>query len=76
MKNSFYLIFLLPFYCLSQNATLLETNLSNDSHPQDFIATDRGFYFTADDPVYGYELFFSDGAPENTQVVVDVFELI
>ena len=74
MKNSFYLIFLLPFYCLSQNATLLETNLSNDSHPQDFIATDRGFYFTADDPVYGYELFFSDGAPENTQVVVDVFE--
>ena len=74
MKYSFYLIFLLPFFCLSQNATLLETNLANDSYPQDFISTSQGFYFSADDPIYGRELFFSDGTPENTKIVVDVFE--
>jgi len=74
MKYSFCLIFLLPFYCLSQNATLLETNLANDSYPQDFIPTNQGFYFTADDPIYGKELFFSDGTPENTKIVMDIFE--
>ncbi|MCM8568912.1 T9SS type A sorting domain-containing protein [Gramella jeungdoensis] len=48
--------------------------MANSSTPNDFVMTDTGFYFSAQDPVYGRELFFSDGTVEGTRMVVDIFE--
>ena len=61
-------------YSQTLDASLIELYYANDSYPQGFIAADSGFFFTASDPMYGSELWFSDGTIENTYMVKDIAE--
>ena len=78
MKQLYYLV---PFFLLlniskshsqDYDAKLIELYFANDSDPESFIEAASGFYFTAVDPVYGRELWFSDGTIENTRMIKDI----
>lgn len=81
MKHK-YTLFLfslvLSFYFIEAQtleATLVELNFHEDSHPQDFTSIQSGFYFTATDGYwgqYGRELWYSDGTASGTKMVRDI----
>jgi ELWxxDGT repeat protein len=43
------------------------------SYPDNFVEFNGKLYFTANDGVHGDELFVSDGTPEGTQLVTDLY---
>jgi ELWxxDGT repeat protein len=45
----------------------------NGSTPSDLVEFNGKLYFTANDDVHGYELYVSDGTPEGTQLVADIY---
>lgn len=57
------------------NANLVELNFLEDSNPQDLVAFQNGFYFTATDGYYenyGRELWYSDGTSTGTLMIKDI----
>ncbi|WP_405564550.1 ELWxxDGT repeat protein [Polaribacter sp. Asnod6-C07] len=79
MKKT-YLIFLFILnlqisFGQSIEATKIELNFQEDSHPQNLIASQSGFYFTATDGYFdnfGRELWFSDGTLDGTYKIKDI----
>lgn len=59
------------------DASLIELNFHGDSDPHNFAASQNGFYFTATDgdfENFGRELWYSDGTPEGTLMIKDIYE--
>ncbi|MEW4925776.1 ELWxxDGT repeat protein [Algibacter sp. 2305UL17-15] len=57
------------------DASLIELNFHEDSDPQNFVAFQNGFYFTATDgnfENFGRELWYSDGTSEGTMMIKDI----
>ncbi|XLS29313.1 T9SS type A sorting domain-containing protein [Flavobacteriaceae bacterium M23B6Z8] len=76
-KSIIYLLAIsLPLAIYSQTVpietTLLELNFNDGSFPQDFVKTSNGFFFTAESPGKGRELWFSDGTQNGTYLVKDI----
>ncbi|SDI64614.1 ELWxxDGT repeat protein [Winogradskyella thalassocola] len=79
MKYNFsFLLFILITRILTAqtiDASLIEINYHEDSDPQNFVAFQNGFYFTATDGSFenfGRELWYSDGTSEGTLMVKDI----
>ncbi|AXG72247.1 ELWxxDGT repeat protein [Kordia sp. SMS9] len=80
MKKSYLLkYFILFIFNLSiaqtTDATLVELNFYQDSHPQQLTPFQSGFYFTATDGFFedfGRELWYCDGTPSGISMVKDI----
>ncbi|RCS28517.1 T9SS C-terminal target domain-containing protein [Polaribacter sp. WD7] len=73
-----FLFLFITLHCTNAqtiDANLIELNFHEDSDPQDFIAFQNGFYFTATDgnfKNFGRELWYSDGTSDGTIMVKDI----
>lgn len=66
----------LSIFGQSIEATLIELNFQEGSDPSDLIKTKFGFYFTSTDGYsgnFGRELWYSNGTPEGTLRVKDIY---
>lgn len=74
-KNYLFIILFLqmiPLMAQNVEANLLEIAYTTDSEPEEFIKSGSGFYFTVSDPVYGKELWYSNGTPQGSYMVRDI----